>query len=81
MDDVAEAFDVVLHQGKVGEVYNIGTKKERTVRDVANDICQHFGMADKMDHVRDRAFNDRCTAVWLPAKRWSLAAQYACTTL
>ncbi|KAE8661380.1 Trifunctional UDP-glucose 4,6-dehydratase/UDP-4-keto-6-deoxy-D-glucose 3,5-epimerase/UDP-4-keto-L-rhamnose-reductase RHM1 [Hibiscus syriacus] len=33
-EDVAEAFEVILHRGEVGHVYNIGTKKERTVIDL-----------------------------------------------
>jgi hypothetical protein len=32
VEDVAAAFDTVLHKGVTGEVYNIGTQKERTVR-------------------------------------------------
>jgi dTDP-D-glucose 4,6-dehydratase len=35
VEDVAEAFDMVLHKGEVGEVYNIGTEKERSVLDVS----------------------------------------------
>ena len=35
VEDVAEAFETVLLKGKVGETYNIGTQKERTVLDVA----------------------------------------------
>ncbi|KAL6861675.1 hypothetical protein ACP4OV_017375 [Aristida adscensionis] len=60
-EDVAEAFDVVLHKGEVGHVYNIGTKKERRVIDVAKDICRLFGMdADKViKFVEDRPFNDQ----------------------
>ena len=34
VEDVARAFDAVLHKGVTGEVYNIGTDKERTVMDV-----------------------------------------------
>ena len=60
VEDVAEAFACVLHQGVVGEVYNIGTQKERTVLDVAQDIAKVFKLpASKIVHVRDRAFNDR----------------------
>lgn len=61
VEDVAEAFDVVLHKGVAGEIYNIGTQKERTVTDVAYDICKIFGLEskDSIRHVRDRAFNDR----------------------
>jgi dTDP-D-glucose 4,6-dehydratase len=35
VEDVAEAFDTVLHKGELGEVYNIGTEKERSVLDVS----------------------------------------------
>lgn len=60
VEDVAEAFACVLHKGVVGEVYNIGTQKERTVLDVAQDIAKVFKLpASKIVHVRDRAFNDR----------------------
>ena len=60
MEDVAEAFDIILHKGSVGETYNIGTQKERTVADVAQDIAKIFKLdADKITKVRDRAFNDR----------------------
>ena len=60
MEDVAEAFACVLHKGIVGEVYNIGTQKERTVLDVAQDIAKVFELpSEKIVHVRDRAFNDR----------------------
>jgi hypothetical protein len=30
-EDVAEAFEVVLHKGSVGHVYNIGEKREGSV--------------------------------------------------
>lgn len=38
VEDVAEAFDCILHRGDIGEVYNIGTEKERTVLEVAKTI-------------------------------------------
>jgi UDP-glucose 4,6-dehydratase len=61
VEDVAEAFDVILHRGAAGETYNIGTERERSVLDVARDVAQRFGLdPDKrLVHVRDRAFNDR----------------------
>ncbi|PRQ27422.1 putative UDP-glucose 4,6-dehydratase [Rosa chinensis] len=60
-DDVAEAFDVILHKGVIGHVYNIGTKKERSVIDVAEDVCKMFGLDPKeaIDFVQDRPFNDQ----------------------
>ena len=60
VEDVAAAFDCVLHKGVVGEVYNIGTQIERSVLSVAHDIARLFGLPEsKVAHVRDRAFNDR----------------------
>ncbi|GMP53527.1 hypothetical protein CsSME_00018969 [Camellia sinensis var. sinensis] len=60
-EDVAEAFEVILHKGEVGHVYNIGTKKERRVTDVATDICKLFSMDPKtsIKFVENRPFNDQ----------------------
>lgn len=41
--DVADAFDVILHRGRTGEVYNIGTGNERTVLAVAACVCEALG--------------------------------------
>lgn len=60
VEDVAEAFDIILHKGSVGHTYNIGTQKERTVSDVARDIAKIFNLEhEQIVNVRDRAFNDR----------------------
>ncbi|RZC53984.1 hypothetical protein C5167_012835 [Papaver somniferum] len=60
-EDVAEAFDVVLHKGVIGHVYNVGTKKERSVLDVAEDICKLFNLDPKQNikFVDNRPFNDQ----------------------
>ncbi|KAI3427618.1 hypothetical protein J3R85_009468 [Psidium guajava] len=60
-EDVAEAFEVILHKGEVGHVYNIGTKKERRVIDVAKDICKLFSMDSEtsIKFVENRPFNDQ----------------------
>ncbi|WOL02065.1 trifunctional UDP-glucose 4,6-dehydratase [Canna indica] len=60
-EDVAEAFEVILHRGEVGHIYNIGTKKERKVIDVAKDICKLFNLeADSIiKFVDNRPFNDQ----------------------
>lgn len=60
VEDVAEAYDVILHRGHIGSIYNIGTQHEKTVMDVAKDILKHFHLTeDRLEHVTDRAFNDR----------------------
>lgn len=45
----------------IGEIYNIGTQKERSVLDVVTKICKYFNLnpMDKIKHVKDRAFNDQ----------------------
>ena len=60
LDFMKLAVRLLSAQGCIGEVYNIGTQKERTVLDVARDICKMFNLPEsKIVHVRDRAFNDR----------------------
>lgn len=60
-EDVAEAFECILHKGEVGHVYNVGTKKERRVIDVAKDICKLFSMDPEtsIKFVENRPFNDQ----------------------
>ncbi|KAK8939436.1 putative rhamnose biosynthetic enzyme 2 [Platanthera guangdongensis] len=60
-EDVAEAFEVILHKGEVGHIYNIGTKKERRVIDVAKDICKLFSLDANsvIKFVENRPFNDQ----------------------
>ena len=79
--DAAAAFDVVLHAGADGGVFNVGSRRERTVLEVAAAVCAHFGrdVATAVEHVPDRLFNDRryfindakLTALgWTPAVSW-----------
>ncbi len=46
--DHCRAVDFILHEGAVGETYNIGTGLEKTIRDVASDILR---MAKKPAHM------------------------------
>lgn len=47
-------------QTRAGEIYNVGTERERSVLEVARDIAKHFNLPmDKVVNVKDRAFNDR----------------------
>ncbi|KAL9237954.1 hypothetical protein vseg_012442 [Gypsophila vaccaria] len=60
-EDVAEAFETILHKGEIGHVYNIGTLKERTVLDVAKEICNLFSRNpdETIKFVENRPFNDQ----------------------
>tara|TARA_Y100001954_G_scaffold145690_1_gene155115 strand:+ start:670 stop:2493 length:1824 start_codon:yes stop_codon:yes gene_type:complete len=59
--DAASAFDIILHHGETGHVYNIGAHEERTVLSVAQDVCSLLEKDPEecITFVRDRAFNDR----------------------
>jgi len=67
VEDVANAFDVILHKGDVGQIYNIGTEFEISTLDVAKQLIKHLNLQDKekelIIHVEDRAFNDKRYAV------------------
>ncbi len=59
-DDFSIALEAVFNKGKVGEIYNIGTKDERSNIQIAETLIRKFGK-DKsyIDHVKDRPFNDK----------------------
>lgn len=58
--DVAKAFDLILHKGKIGEIYNIGTDFELNNRELANKLLQIYGLENSMiKYVEDRKFNDK----------------------
>lgn len=62
VEDVARAFDVVLHKGTIGMTYNIGGGDEVSNITVARKLLSLFEMEDQEDtmitYVRDRPFND-----------------------
>lgn len=41
--DNCEGIDAVLHNGKIGQVYNIGGENEKTNREITNTILNYFG--------------------------------------
>ena len=56
VDDVVNAFDVILHYGKI---YNIGTNEEISNIDVAKKLLELYGFGeDKLYYVENRCFND-----------------------
>jgi UDP-glucose 4,6-dehydratase len=61
VEDVARAFDIILHKGQVGRIYNIGGTNELANIQVAKDLIKII--TDKDDdemitYVPDRKFND-----------------------
>jgi dTDP-glucose 4,6-dehydratase len=62
VDDFVRGVDLVLRQGKVGEVYNIGggLENQKTQLEVANAILELLGKPKSLiKHVADRPGHDR----------------------
>jgi len=64
-DDVSSAVDIILHKGKINEIYNIGSdlKDERSVLEVTEILVKKiFGEVNTDDYIKyvpDRPFNDK----------------------
>lgn len=74
VEDVARAFDVILHKGSVGDIYNIGGRNEIANVDVARSLLKLMGKVEEgkeedpaavdraleanVVRVEDRLFND-----------------------
>lgn len=62
--DHCEAIDVVLHKGKVGEVYNIGGHNEKTNMEITRLILDAMGKDENsIKYVEDRLGHDRRYAI------------------
>ncbi|WP_455127140.1 dTDP-glucose 4,6-dehydratase [Pseudoramibacter alactolyticus] len=76
--DHCAAIDRIVHDGRVGEVYNVGGHNEMCNIDIVRLICQKLGKPESLiTHVADRRGHDRRYAIdptkihselgWLPA--------------
>lgn len=64
VSDHCRALDLILHAGRVGEVYNIGGGNERKNIDVVRLICRELNADERLIcHVADRKGHDRRYAV------------------
>jgi dTDP-glucose 4,6-dehydratase len=81
--DMADAFVVILHRGKTGSVYNVGSDTEKSNIEVARDLVRICGKGPDIEahieHVVDREMNDRRYHIdstklfalgWAPAVSW-----------
>ncbi len=77
VEDHCKAIDLILHEGRVGEVYNIGGHNEMTNIDIVKIICKTLGKSeDLIEYVADRKGHDMRYAIdptkihtelgWLP---------------
>lgn len=62
--DHCEAIDLVLHRGKVGEIYNIGGHNEKTNLEITRLILNAMGKDESyIEYVQDRLGHDRRYAI------------------
>ncbi len=62
--DHCEAIDVVLHNGNIGEVYNIGGHNEKTNMEITHLILDAMGKDESsIEYVEDRLGHDRRYAI------------------
>lgn len=62
--DHCTAIDLILHKGKVGEVYNIGGHNEKTNLEVVKTILKELGKPESLiSYVKDRAGHDMRYAI------------------
>lgn len=60
ISDVVSAFDVIMHKGDLGTIYNIGSDQELSVIDIAYDILRLIPKPGPgIEYVPDRCFNDK----------------------
>jgi dTDP-glucose 4,6-dehydratase len=78
VEDHCLALDVVLHNGKIGDVYNIGGHNEWTNIDIVKLVLQEIGKSQSLiTYVKDRPGHDKRYAInaskiknelgWVPA--------------
>ncbi|KAI8913021.1 dTDP-glucose 4,6-dehydratase [Powellomyces hirtus] len=65
--DVADAIEVILHKGDIGETYNIGTSFEISNLNLTKLLIKQMGLAARetelIEFVEDRPFNDMRYAI------------------
>lgn len=82
VEDHCHAIDLVLREGKTGEVYNIGGNNEQTNIEIVKNILNLLGKSENLiNYVKDRPGHDRRYAIdaakikkelgWEPATSFS----------
>lgn len=81
VEDHCKAIDLIIHNGKVGEVYNIGGHNEMRNIDIVKLICKELGKPESLiTYVTDRKGHDMRYAIdptkihnglgWLPETKF-----------
>ena len=60
IEDVCKAINLILYNGKIGEIYNIGSDKEYSILEVANILLGFFKLSrEYIEFAEDRPYNDK----------------------
>ena len=81
VEDHCRAIDLIIHNGRVGEIYNVGGHNEMKNIDIVTMICDALGKPHSLiTHVEDRKGHDQRYAIdptkiheelgWLPETRF-----------
>ena len=81
VEDHCRAIALIIHKGKVGEVYNVGGHNEMKNIDIVKLICKELGKPESLiTHVEDRKGHDMRYAIdptkihnelgWLPETKF-----------
>ncbi len=82
VEDHCHAIDLIIHKGKVGEVYNVGGHNEMRNIDIVKLICKELGKPESLiTYVTDRKGHDMRYAIdptkihnelgWLPETKFA----------
>ena len=82
VEDHCRAIDLIIHKGRVGEVYNVGGHNEMKNIDIVKIICKELGKPESLiTHVADRKGHDMRYAIdptkihnelgWLPETKFA----------
>ena len=82
VEDHCKAIDLILHKGRIGEVYNVGGHNEMANIDIVKLICQKLGKPESLiTYVADRKGHDMRYAIdptkihtelgWLPETKFA----------
>ena len=81
VEDHCKAIDLIIHKGRVGEVYNVGGHNEKQYIEIVKIICKELGKPESLiTHVGDRKGHDMRYAIdptkihnelgWLPETKF-----------
>ena len=92
VEDHCKAIDLIIHKGRVGEVYNIGGNNEMRNIDIVKLICKALGKTESLiTYVTDRKGHDMRYAIdptkihnelgWLPKTKFADGSKFCISPL